>query len=144
MPDPRASLETPEADAALTAERSPLVLLVEDKTEIHILIKSYLRNRFDLMITRTGEEAMELLKTHRYAAIIMDIGLEGKLTGIDVTRYIRSTPGLKQIPVIVLTAYSMRDMEEKCFEAGCDEFVKKPASRQQLLGLLEKYVWRDI
>lgn len=139
MTDLRVPIGSSESETVLAGGGVPLVLLVEDKTEIHILIKSYLRNQFELMITRTGEEAMELLHTHRFAAVIMDIGLEGKLTGIDVTRFIRSTPALKNTPVIVLTAYSMKEMEEKCFDAGCNEFLKKPASRQHLVGLLEKY-----
>lgn len=128
-----------QRETIVTTETPPLVLLVEDKKEIHLLIRNYLKQKYEIVVTTNGEEAVRLVQEKDFFAIIMDIGLEGEMTGIEATRTIRAMPERGKLPIVVLTAYTMKEMEEQCRAAGCDAFLLKPATRQQLLSLLETF-----
>ncbi|MBE9510850.1 MAG: response regulator [Bacteroidetes bacterium] len=68
--------------------------------------------------------------------VIMDILLP-VITGMDATREIKKVR--KDLPVIAVTAYVSRDIQEKCFLAGCDEFLFKPLLPKQLLNSIKHF-----
>lgn len=72
--------------------------------------------------------------------VIMDI-LIPLITGIEATREIKKTR--KNLPVIAVTAYVSRDIQEKCFLAGCDEFLFKPLLPKQLLDIIKHFFEKD-
>lgn len=118
----------------------PIVLLVEDSYEGQVLIKYYIKGHYEVITTTTAEQALELVRQHDVKAIIMDLHLAGKMNGLEAATIIRTMQGKSHIPIIALTAYSMLDLKDRCVQAGCNEYLQKPAGKQQLLGLLEKYI----
>ena len=72
--------------------------------------------------------------------VIMDI-LIPLITGIDATRAIKKAR--KDLPVIAVTAYISQDIQEKCFMAGCDEFMFKPLLPKQLLNSIKHFFNKD-
>src|SRR4051812_49908379 len=100
-----------------SAPRSPCVaanprptvlklLLVEDN-EINLdMIVRRLRKKFDLLVARTGTEALDKARRESPAAILMDLGLPD-IDGLEATRRLRADPVTKSIPVIALTAQAM-------------------------------------
>ncbi|MCK4629969.1 MAG: response regulator [Bacteroidales bacterium] len=72
--------------------------------------------------------------------VIMDI-LIPLITGIKATREIKKVR--KDLPVIAVTAYVSRDIQEKCFLAGCDEFLFKPLLPKQLLDIIKHFFEKD-
>ena len=72
--------------------------------------------------------------------VIMDI-LIPLITGIEATREIKKAR--KDLPVIAVTAYVSRDIQEKCFMAGCDEFMYKPLLPKQLLDSINHFFKKD-
>ena len=72
--------------------------------------------------------------------VIMDI-LIPLISGIDATREIKKAR--KDLPVIAVTAYVSRDIQEKCFMAGCDEFLFKPLLPKQLLYSIKHFFEKD-
>ena len=118
----------------------PMILLVEDSFEGQILIKHYIKGEYNVVTTTTGEQAVELARTLDVKAIIMDLHLAGQMTGIEATKIIRTMEGKENIPIIALTAYSMSDMRDRCLEAGCSDFLQKPANRKILLDLLRNLI----
>ena len=72
--------------------------------------------------------------------VIMDI-LIPLITGIDATREIKKVR--KNLPVIAVTAYVSQDIQEKCFMAGCDEFLYKPLLPKQLLDSVKRFFKKD-
>ena len=117
-------------------ERIPL-LLVEDTESNEILMKGMLRNyQFEIMVARSGEEAIELFEKHRpFGLVLMDIKLPG-IDGYEVTREIRKLD--KSVPVIAQTAYAFQEDREKAIAAGCNELLSKPVTRTALEELFNK------
>jgi len=86
---------------------------------------------YTLLQATDGEQALAVAMEERPDLIIMDIQLP-KVNGLEVTRRLRETPGLSQIPIIALTAYAMKGDREKVIEAGCNAYVSKPINTRQL------------
>jgi two-component system, cell cycle response regulator DivK len=101
------------------------LLLVEDN-EINLdMIVRRLRKKFDLIVARSGTEALEKARTEAPAAILMDLGLPD-IDGLEATRRLRADPAIKTIPVIALTAQAMAGDRERILSAGCDDYEAKP------------------
>ena len=120
-------------------ENLSTVLLVEDSYEGQLLVKHYLVHSYNVLIAKSGEEAIDLLMTHDIDAVLMDLHLASDLTGLQTTQIIRSIPDKMHVPVIALTAFAMQGTRESCLEAGCNDYIEKPTTKQKLLTLLNKY-----
>jgi len=118
------------------------LLLVEDN-EINLdMITRRLKKRFEIVIARTGAEAVAMAKTESPQIILMDVGLPD-FDGLEATRRIRSDPATAGIPVIALTAQAMAGDREKTIEAGCDDYEPKPIEDlPRLLGKIEALIER--
>ncbi len=87
----------------------------------------------------SGDEALELIKLsharrHEFNLILVDLKMPGQ-DGIEVTKRIRGLIG-DDAAIVILTAYSWNDIEEKAVSAGVDGFMSKPLSAS---GLLNEY-----
>jgi CheY-like chemotaxis protein len=101
------------------------LLLVEDN-EINLdMIVRRLKKKFELVVARTGTEAIEKARTEAPAAILMDVGLPD-IDGLEATRRLKADPATRAIPVIALTAQAMAGDREKTLAAGCDDYEAKP------------------
>ncbi|MCX6596812.1 MAG: ATP-binding protein [Acidobacteria bacterium] len=91
----------------------------------------------------TADDAAEvwpLLRTHRYAAVLMDCHLPD-VDGYSLTRLIRQSSGDVDagVPVIAMTANAMAGDREKCLAAGMDDYVPKPVRSQELAAALRHW-----
>lgn len=108
------------------------ILVVEDNSINMRLIKMTLGNKgYSLFEATDGEEALAVVVKERPDLIIMDVRLP-KVNGLEVTRRLRQTPGLSQIPILALTAAAMKGNREEAIEAGCDAYIPKPINTRQL------------
>ena len=108
------------------------ILVVEDNSINMRLIKMTLGNKgYSLLEATDGEEALAVAVKERPDLIIMDVRLP-KVNGLEVTRRLRQTPGLSQIPILALTAAAMKGNREEAIEAGCDAYIPKPINTRQL------------
>lgn len=114
------------------------VLLVEDNFANTRLIQKMLADTgLKLLHTEYGQEAVEIATSELPALVLMDIGLPD-ISGYEAARMIKSVaPG---ITIIAQTAYVSDDDKVKAFDAGCDDFVGKPLTKDQLLAVMSKYL----
>ena len=112
---------------------SRLILVVEDQEDNRQILRDLLKSA-DYTITEaeTGEEAITAVARQPPGLILMDIQLPG-IDGYEATRRIKSDPALCSIPIIAVTSYALSGDEDKCREAGCNDYVSKPYSPRQLL-----------
>jgi CheY-like chemotaxis protein len=114
------------------------ILIVEDEglIALHIMeILSRAGYRFPDPVS-SGEEALELLERSLHPdLILMDIGLAGKIDGIETTRRIKKR---FDIPVIFLTAYSNQNRIAEAEEVSPDGYLIKPFMEKDLLCALGK------
>jgi CheY-like chemotaxis protein len=61
-----------------------------------------------------------------------------EMSGIEAVKIIRSK-GFKEVPIIAITAQTMKGDREKCIEAGMDDFISKPIKKEFILKMIEKW-----
>src|ERR1700750_196418 len=104
------------------------VLIVEDNELNMKLFRDLLEaHGYHTIGTNKGTEALALVRQHRPDLILMDIQLP-EVSGLDVTRWIKSDPERRGIPVIPGPAFAMRGAEGRIREGGCEAYLSKPIS----------------
>jgi CheY-like chemotaxis protein/two-component sensor histidine kinase len=119
------------------SERRPpslRILLADDNPvncRIAVLMLSKDGHRID--VVDDGALAVEALRETDYDLVLMDVQMPG-VDGLEATRRIRRLPIVRAgVPVIAITANAMAGDEERCREAGMDDYVTKPIDRARLL-----------
>jgi len=130
VPEPAAS-DVPAP--ATTKERT--VLVAEDEALIRLDIVEMLReNGFNVVAEAgNGEEAVQLAEQHRPDLVVMDIKMP-VLDGISAAERI---VGARIAPVVLLTAFSQRELVERARDAGAMAYVVKPFTAADLVPALE-------
>ncbi len=134
------------SDSAAKPEnfKRPLnLLLAEDDVINQKLMKAILTNlNWNTQMANNGIEAVELYKTNKFDAIIMD-GQMPEMNGFEATKIIREIEKKSggHIPIIALTAHAMKGDREKFLEAGMDDYMTKPvAGEKNIIEVLRKYI----
>jgi len=117
------------------------VLLAEDSEANSYILQAYLEIAGHTVDRASnGVEALKLAETTPYDAILMDISMP-EVDGLEATRRLRSSAGENQNTlVIALTAHVQKEIREQCTEAGMNDFLAKPVSRDQLLETLDQLI----
>jgi CheY-like chemotaxis protein len=112
--------------------RAGLVLIVDDSLHTRELYTEYLTFRgLGVLTAPDGEAGLSLALTLRPDVIVMDLAMPG-LNGITVTHRLKQHPRTRRIPVIVLTGYAFRAIQQGALEAGADVFLTKPCLPEDL------------
>jgi CheY-like chemotaxis protein len=85
-------------------------------------------------VAENGVEAFDKLKSHSFAAVLMDVQMPG-LNGFETTQLIRgyeARQGLPPLPVIGMTAHAMSGDRERCLAAGMTDYIAKPFDPEDL------------
>jgi CheY-like chemotaxis protein len=111
---------------------APVVLVAEDDEDILRLVEIRLQqDGYDVLCVRNGEEALRTAAERRPALALLDIQMP-KVDGYEVTRRLRADEATQAMVIIILTA-SVRDTElERAFDAGANDFLRKPFSPADL------------
>lgn len=117
------------------------VLLIDDNTEITTVFQKLLKYRsIDVTVSNDGRSGLELIKNHKFDAIILDLSMPG-FSGMDVIEDLDKSGLLRQNKVIVLTAVSMTDEEfEKFTKLGVKLCLRKPININQLIQTMQSLV----
>jgi CheY-like chemotaxis protein/CHASE3 domain sensor protein len=116
------------------------ILIVEDDVRNVFALTSVLEPKgAKIEIARNGREALEILESKPGIDLVLMDVMMPEMDGIQATKEIRRRPEFSKLPVIALTAKAMKDDQERCLEAGCNDFASKPLDVEMLLSLLR--VW---
>jgi DNA-binding response OmpR family regulator len=108
-----------------------LILVIEDEAAIAELIRLNLAKAgFGVLVERDGVAGLAAVRTHRPAAVVLDIGLPG-LDGIEVCRRLRAAQDWT--PVLFVTARDDEVDRIVGLELGADDYVTKPFSPRELV-----------
>ena len=111
----------------------PRMLLVEDDPAIAELLKWHFgREEFEVVQTPDGEEALLLAQETPPDIVLLDWMVEG-LSGLEVCRRLRRSPGTANVPIIMLTARGEEEDRVRGLETGADDYVTKPFSPRELV-----------
>lgn len=110
----------------------PKLLVVDDEEDILELLRFNLSGEgFQVICAATGEEALEKVRSELPDLVLLDLMLPG-IDGLEVARRLKSHPGTREIPVVMLTAKGEEGDIVKGLEMGADDYITKPFSRKVL------------
>ncbi len=95
----------------------------------------------DVVVASNGQDAIEKAKESRFDIVFMDIDMPVK-NGIEATKEIKEARGKDApfLPIVAVTALAMQGDRERLLEAGLDDYIAKPISRELLAYVLNKYI----
>ena len=111
----------------------PRMLLVEDDPAITTLLQFHFgREDYDIAHTADGEEALLMAVETPPDIVLLDWMVE-RLSGLEVCRRLRRSPGTANVPIIMLTARGEEEDRVRGLETGADDYVTKPFSPRELV-----------
>jgi CheY-like chemotaxis protein len=119
------------------------IVIVEDDVPSIRYYETLLRSSgADLKIFRNGKEFVDYISQPgvKIDIVFMDF-LIPLINGIECLRIFRKDR--KNVPVLMLTAYSSEQCKTEAYLAGCNEYVLKPIYPEKIFFLLEKYLWHQ-
>ncbi|ELA7846069.1 response regulator [Vibrio parahaemolyticus] len=142
--DPLNVLDFPRTEANEATNKNPdtpWVLIVED-TEVNQRVVRIMLEQLGLKVSVAshGEEALQLCREHAFDLIFMDCQMP-VMDGFIATEQIRDMNEWgAHVPIIALTANVVKEDQQRCFEAGMNEFVAKPVTKARLQQIFEQYL----
>lgn len=132
-------VETKEISTMKTLKNISVLVVEDDEDNLEYLRRLLITFGANAVSARSGEEAVELVKTNTNIKIVlMDIRLPD-MNGFETTQLIKKLiPGL---PVIATTAYAMYNDREICLENGCDDYIAKPLDKNILFEKINHYIY---
>ena len=133
---PAPSTDQPDVELP-SYPHQPLILLAEDNEANLSTLSSYLQAKgYELVLAKTGCEAVEQAQTRQPDIILMDIQMP-EMDGLEAIRQIRQMPGLTEVPIIALTALAMTGDRDRCLAAGANQYMSKPVKLRELVGQIQ-------
>ncbi len=120
--------------------RGAWVLLVEDNEINQQVARGLLEGAgLPVDIATNGVEAIRAVKEKGFEAVLMDIQMP-VMDGYQATREIRKEGHFKDLPIIAMTAHAMLGDQERCLEAGMNDYLSKPIDPEKLFSTLIKWI----
>lgn len=116
------------------------LLIVDDETAIRWALRKTLQPmNFEVVEAETGEQAVALVRTIRFDAVLLDIGMPG-MNGIEACRKIRAL--LPLLGIVMLTVKNTEEDKIQALDAGADDYITKPFHLGELAARLRATVRR--
>lgn len=107
------------------------ILVVDDEAPIREMLKRYLiKKGYEVFDADNGAAALEIVKEQKPSIVLLDIRMPKGDDGVEVLRKIKEID--KNIGVIMITAVSDSQINDKCTELGAFDYITKPISLEYL------------
>jgi DNA-binding response OmpR family regulator len=122
--------------------RRPKILVVDDEPPLRELVVVTLGDAFVCDEVDNGDEALARLSGDHYDLVMLDVMMPGT-SGTDVLRKMRDDEKLRDVPVIVMSAWQSPQDVASALEAGADRFLAKPFRIDELGSMVRGLVSRS-
>lgn len=133
----------PTDDSAVSRFQEVNILLIEDNPVNRLVaIKLLEKSGCHVITASNGVEGIEKFRLQRFDLVLMDCQMP-EMDGFEATRAIRSLESVQQgkpVPVIALTAHALKGDEERCLQAGMNDYLPKPVKPAELEKMLLKWL----
>jgi DNA-binding response OmpR family regulator len=120
----------------------PVVLAADDDEDILELVAFRLeRSGYTVLRARDGEEALRVALEAKPDLAVLDVMMP-KLDGFELTRRLRAEDATSRMPIILLTARAQDADVQAGFDAGADDYLRKPFSPQELRARVQAILGR--
>lgn len=121
----------PEPDLPPQAER-PLVLLADDNADMRDYVCRLLARSYEVKAVPDGQAALDAARQRRPDLVLSDVMMP-RLDGFGLLRALRSTPDLRDVPIILLSARAGEEAKVGGLEAGADDYLVKPFGAREFV-----------
>jgi len=122
-------------------ERKPKILYVEDDSRLSFVTKDNLELKgYDITLCTTGKQALAAFKQNSFDLCILDVMLP-EMDGFSLARSFRKKN--RDIPILFLSAKSLKEDRIEGFTAGGDDYITKPYSIEELIFKIEVFLKRN-
>ena len=119
---------------------SKRILVVEDQEDLRAILRDLLSaSGYTVIEAMDGAESVAKAASQRPDLVLMDIQLP-VLDGYEATRRLKTSPDLKETPIIAVSSFAKTGDEENARAAGCDDYATKPYSPVQLLHIVRGFL----
>jgi two-component system, OmpR family, alkaline phosphatase synthesis response regulator PhoP len=116
------------------------ILVIDDERYINRLIEFNLGDEgYEVLTELGGVEGLKNMRENNPDLVILDIAMP-EMDGLEVLRNMKNDGSLSSIPVIILTAKVMEEVETEAKALGADAFLTKPFSPAELVDAVEKII----
>ena len=116
------------------------ILYVEDNPDnVYMLTRRLKKKGFELIIAGDGQEGIDKAIQENPDLILMDLSLP-TMDGWTATAEIKKIEGVKDIPILALSAHAMPEHRDRAIKAGCSDYDTKPVDIKRLLSKIEQYI----
>jgi PAS domain S-box-containing protein len=113
----------------------PVLVVDDDAVSRHVLVQALAAAGFAHVAVGSGTEALAVIEKVSPSIVLLDLVMPPP-DGYQILRILRARPETRDLPVVVLTALDAHDEIARAFEAGADDFVKKPFRAVELVARL--------
>jgi DNA-binding response OmpR family regulator len=129
-------------EAEAVPREQPLVLAADDDEDILELVSFRLgRSGYTVLQAHDGQEALELALEHLPDLGVFDVMMP-RMDGYELTRRLREEETTSRMPIILLTARAQDSDVSTGFDAGADDYLRKPFSPQELSARVQRILGR--
>jgi DNA-binding response OmpR family regulator len=117
----------------VAAPRPARILIADDTPQAVELLEAFLEGTdFELRVARDGDETLKQVAAWRPDLVLLDVMMP-RISGFEVCKHIRANPALHDTAVLMITALEGHNDIERAVEAGTDDFLSKPITKNELL-----------
>jgi two-component system sensor histidine kinase/response regulator len=141
--NPASEITHPQPQHLIPTASHPLrILLAEDNLAAQLVAQRTLEKAGHMVrIANNGLEVVQAFEETSWDLILMDLEMP-QMDGLEATRCIRQkeTQLGGHVPILAVTAYALKEDQDKCLQAGADGYLSKPLNPQKLCSALESFM----
>lgn len=111
------------------------ILVVDDESNIRLLVKNMIGNRYDVIEAGDGDEAVTKAQKEKPDLVLLDILMPGK-DGFTTCNQLKANKATKDIPVVMVTALQHKLDEKLALSLKADGYMRKPFTSEDLLATI--------
>ena len=118
----------------------PRILVIEDNIlNLELVTDLLVDAGYEVVAAGSAEEGIRRAHTDAPALILMDIALPG-MDGLAAARVLKADPATAPVPIVALSAHTMKGDEERARAAGCAGYIAKPIDTRRLASRVRRFL----
>ncbi|KAA5532157.1 response regulator [Taibaiella lutea] len=124
----------------MTTEKKVILIIDDDARNIFALSLVLRSKGYSVVSASDAETGIMILKENNLVGIALLDMMMPEMDGYQALQVIRNTEGIKDFPVIAVTAQAMKGDKERCLEAGATDYISKPINMDELEAKLKQFL----
>ncbi len=119
-----------------------VILVIDDDPDSIVVVKALLGKMYTIIEAHSGYEGIEQAKTLHPDCILLDLSLPD-LHGLSVVKKLKNDDDTSSIPIIIVSASSLKNEKATILASGCDDFIEKPFPIEEFILKVQYWVTKE-